>query len=181
MKRELHYQSAGETHTVVVEKTDGNYCVQVGDRTCTVAILSARPGPARHLVLDVDGQRVRAFVAQEGGKTFVHLAGAQEGGPWVLERAATRRPRTGAQAAAVASGALVAAMPGRVLDVLVAEGDRVRRGDTLVLLEAMKMELRIPAPADGVVARVFCKAGEVVEKGQPLVEVADGTKVGAVS
>jgi biotin carboxyl carrier protein len=177
MKRELHYQSAGETRTVTIEETDGGYRVQVGERAYTVAVVSARPGPAHRLVLDVDGQRVRAVVAQEGGRTFVHLAGAEEGGPWTLERAATRRPRAGAQAAA-ASGVLGAAMPGRVLDVLVVEGDRVRRGDTLVLLEAMKMELRIPAPADGVVARVLCRAGEVVEKGQPLIEVTD---VGAVS
>jgi biotin carboxyl carrier protein len=172
MKRELHYQTDADIRTVAVEaveETEGGYRVQVGDRTYTVVAMSVRPGAAHHLVLDVDGQRVRAFVAQEGGKTFVHLAGA-EGGPWTLERAATRRSRAGAQAAA-ASGALVAAMPGRVLDVLVAEGDRVRRGDMLVLLEAMKMELRIPAPADGVVARVLCRAGEVVEKGQPLVDV----------
>ena len=53
-------------------------------------------------------------------------------------------------------------MPGRVLDVLVAEGNSVQKGDTLVLLEAMKMELRIQAPSDGRVARVLCAAGQVV-------------------
>ena len=63
-------------------------------------------------------------------------------------------------------------MPGRVLDVLVAPGDRVQKGDTLVLLEAMKMELRIQAPADGEVSRVLCAAGQVVERGQVLVEMA---------
>ena len=62
-------------------------------------------------------------------------------------------------------------MPGRVLDVLVAEGDSVQKGDTLVLLEAMKMELRVQAPGDGQVARVLCAAGQVVERGQLLVEL----------
>ena len=62
-------------------------------------------------------------------------------------------------------------MPGRVLDVLVAAGDSVQKGDTLVLLEAMKMELRIQAPADGQIARVLCTAGQVVERGQLLVEL----------
>lgn len=164
MKRELHYQTGDGIRTVVVEELDGGYRVSVGERTYTVA---ARPGPAQQLALDVDGQRLRAFVAQAGNKSFVHLAAT--GSVWTLERVATRRVRPGIQAAA--SGALVAAMPGRVLDVLVAEGDLVRKGDTLVLLEAMKMELRIPAPADGVVARVHCAAGEVVEKGQRLVHV----------
>ncbi|MFZ1769069.1 MAG: acetyl-CoA carboxylase biotin carboxyl carrier protein subunit, partial [Caldilinea sp.] len=68
-------------------------------------------------------------------------------------------------------GALEAAMPGRVLDVLVAAGDAVKRGATLVLLEAMKMELRIQAAADGQVTRIHVKPGEVVERGQLLVEV----------
>lgn len=166
MKRELHYQTGESICTIVVEELGDSYRVLVGERGYTVA---ARPGPAHQLALDVDGQRLRAFVAQSVNKSFVHLAAT--GSVWTLERAATRRARPGVQAAA--SGALVAVMPGRVLDVLVAEGDRVRKGDTLVLLEAMKMELRIPAPADGVVARIHCAAGEVVEKGQQLVEVVD--------
>jgi biotin carboxyl carrier protein len=62
-------------------------------------------------------------------------------------------------------------MPGRVLDVLVAEGDSVQKGDTLVLLEAMKMELRVQAPVDGQIACVLCAAGQVVERGQLLVEL----------
>lgn len=169
MKRELHYQTPQGFRTVVVETAGAAYRVQVGE---AIYVVTARPRPARQLALEVDGQRLRASVAQGGGRTFVHLAGAEEGGPWVLERTTARRARAGAPVAA--AGALTAAMPGRVLDVLVAEGDGVRKGDTLVLLEAMKMELRIPAPADGVVSRVLCRAGEVVEKGQPLVEVAEG-------
>jgi biotin carboxyl carrier protein len=62
-------------------------------------------------------------------------------------------------------------MPGLVLDVLVAEGDPVERGDVLVLLSAMKMELRIAAPAAGQVTKVHCQAGQVVERGQALVEI----------
>ncbi|MCB0002281.1 MAG: acetyl-CoA carboxylase biotin carboxyl carrier protein subunit, partial [Anaerolineae bacterium] len=56
--------------------------------------------------------------------------------------------------------------------VLVSAGDAVERGETLVLLEAMKMELRITAPAGGTVTGVRCKAGDVVDRGQVLVEIA---------
>lgn len=62
-------------------------------------------------------------------------------------------------------------MPGKVLDVLVAEGDVVQRGEVLVLLEAMKMELRIQASQEGVVSRVWVRPGQVVERGQRLVEI----------
>jgi biotin carboxyl carrier protein len=62
-------------------------------------------------------------------------------------------------------------MPGLVLDVVVGEGDEVERGDVLVLLSAMKMELRITAPVAGQVTRVHCQAGQVVERGQQLLEI----------
>ncbi|MFZ2359017.1 MAG: acetyl-CoA carboxylase biotin carboxyl carrier protein subunit, partial [Anaerolineae bacterium] len=71
------------------------------------------------------------------------------------------------------AGSLAAAMPGLVLDVLVAEGDEVSQGQPLVLLSAMKMELRIAAPAAGKVVKVHCQAGQVVERGQVLVEIAE--------
>jgi biotin carboxyl carrier protein len=62
-------------------------------------------------------------------------------------------------------------MPGQVLDVLVHVGDTVERGQTLLLLEAMKMELRMVAPFAGQVRAVRCAAGQVVERGQLLVEL----------
>jgi biotin carboxyl carrier protein len=62
-------------------------------------------------------------------------------------------------------------MPGVVLEVLVGQGDYVERGQTLVLLEAMKMELRISAPCAGYVRRVHCTEGQVIERGQKLVEI----------
>ena len=64
---------------------------------------------------------------------------------------------------------LVAPIPGLVTQVLAAEGDRVTRGQVLVVLEAMKTVFRLAAPADTVVASVACAAGEMVQEGQMLV------------
>jgi biotin carboxyl carrier protein len=60
-------------------------------------------------------------------------------------------------------------MPGTVIAVKVATGDTVERGQTLVVVEAMKMELEVKAAADGTVSAVLCSPGESVKKGQPLV------------
>lgn len=65
-----------------------------------------------------------------------------------------------------------AQMPGQVRAVMVNAGDRVQRGQPLVILEAMKMELRIVAETAGRVAAVSVQIGDVVERGQTLVELA---------
>lgn len=70
-------------------------------------------------------------------------------------------------------GTLMAPMPATVRKLLVSVGDRVGRNDVLVVLEAMKMELPIRATADGAVAKVNCREGELVQPGVSLIELAD--------
>jgi acetyl/propionyl-CoA carboxylase alpha subunit len=74
---------------------------------------------------------------------------------------------------ALAAGALEAPMPGTVLRVDVAPGEPVRAGQTLVVLEAMKMELSVAAPADGTVRDVHVAAGQLVARGQALVALEE--------
>lgn len=160
MSRTFQYRLGEDERTVQVEEAGGQYQVRVGERLFTI---SAHAGEAGRLDLCVDGRRQRAYVARQGGCTYVWLDGAV----WTFARPDPRRrtPRHDS------GGSLEATMPGRVLDVLVAAGDAVQRGDTLVLLEAMKMELRIQAASDGVVSKVHVHAGQVVERGQRLVEI----------
>jgi biotin carboxyl carrier protein len=79
-------------------------------------------------------------------------------------------PYTQRQSAAGA-GDLTAQMPGQVIAVSVSEGEAVQAGQTLIVLEAMKMEIRVATPADGVVSKLLVKVGDVVERGQLLVEM----------
>jgi biotin carboxyl carrier protein len=81
---------------------------------------------------------------------------------------APSRGRRGAHAAQPLS----APMPATVIQVLIRVGDTVRKGDTVVLLEAMKMELPVRAPADAVVRAVRCRDGELVDADAVLVELA---------
>jgi propionyl-CoA carboxylase alpha chain len=85
----------------------------------------------------------------------------------------TRAHRFADPTAALAAGSLVAPMPGTVVRVAVAEGDTVTAGAPLLWLEAMKMEHRISAPADGVVADLPVVVGQQVELGTVLAVLAN--------
>ena len=81
-------------------------------------------------------------------------------------------PAPAAPAAVPAGGETIAApMPGNILSVAVKAGDAVKKGDLLVVLEAMKMENEILAPCDGTVASVAVAAGATVESGATLVVI----------
>lgn len=95
---------------------------------------------------------------------LLHVNGTQ----FKLDKVEGRRKSKGS----AGGGDLTAAMPGQVLDVRVAEGDVVSNGQVLVVLEAMKMEIRVTAPHDGTVSKLLVKVGDVVERGQRLVEVS---------
>lgn len=164
MKSDFTYQVGDEIRTVSVQRHGDGFKVTIGDVTYTVR--AQRPEDGR-LNVQVGDRRLRAYVASDGLRRYVAMAGQT----WVLERPQPEQRRRAGAAGGLGAGGLEASMPGLVLDVLVSEGDTVQRGDTLVLLEAMKMELRITAPAGGTVTHVYCKAGDVVERGQVLVEI----------
>ncbi len=162
MKREFQYEVNGEIITVTVESAVDGYVVHVAGRTYRI---EAHPGDRGRIDMATASQRVRAYVASDGARRYVGLDGAT----WTLDRPDPRRRP--ASPGSSGGGSLTATMPGLVLDVLVHAGDVVRKGETLVLMEAMKMELRITAPQDGNVAHVNCRAGEVVQRGQLLIEL----------
>ncbi len=68
-------------------------------------------------------------------------------------------------------GVVTAPMPGKILRILVKEGEQVKTGQGLLILEAMKMENEIPAPKDGVVKKILVKEGDTVDTGQALIEL----------
>ena len=68
---------------------------------------------------------------------------------------------------------MIAPMPGKILEVLVEKGQSVASGDLLLVMEAMKMEHRIVANVDGVIAMMNLKQGDQVQQGDVLVEISE--------
>lgn len=138
------------------------YRVTIGDKTVDVEILQSKDGK---LDLLVDGKHVTAYISSDNAKRWVTVNGQTS----VLTKSSGARKRGGGQHHT--AGELTAPMPGQVRAVNVGEGDEVLKGQTLLLLEAMKMEIRVQAPRDGLVKKLFVKQGQTVERDQVLIEV----------
>ena len=132
---------------------------------------------------NIDGKEIKASVApQEDGKLAVTLNDTtytvevpelmkQAARPVVNHAAAPAPVSTKPIAAApMASNTVAAPLPGTITKVLVSEGDKVKKGDTLLTMEAMKMENSITAEADGIVRKVHVGVGASVNQGDALVD-----------
>lgn len=73
--------------------------------------------------------------------------------------------------AAVTEGILKAPMPGKILEIMVSEGDKVEKDQPLAILEAMKMENELKAPVTGTIASVTAEVGQSLEKNSPILEI----------
>jgi biotin carboxyl carrier protein len=136
--------------------------VRIGDETFIIDLLSAADGKLEMLL---NGTRVTAYVSSDGPRRWVTINGRT----FLLTKTSGARAGRGRQQ----EDELVAPMPGQVRAINVHAGDAVTRGQTLVVVEAMKMEIRVTAPANGIVSKVFVKEGETVERGQILIDMEE--------
>lgn len=161
------------TLRVTLNHTDDVTHAAVDDAAHTITRIAAGPrqrhgGAATDAVaFDVDGRPVRALVTRQRDTIFVAIRGR-------VFAFATGEAAAGNAAGRTGSGTTLAPMPGKVVAVLVREGDTVEIGQGLVVIEAMKMESTLAAEIAGVVKRVTVAAGDVVDGGAVLVEVEAG-------
>ena len=135
----------------------------VADGFDHVRLVTAAPD---RVVLDLDGVRRTFDTAVHDDVVFVDS-------PLGAVRL-HRIPRFVDPAGQVAAGSLVAPMPGSVVRIAVAVGDAVKAGDPILWLEAMKMQHRINAPADGVVAELPVREGQQIDVGSILAVLSEG-------
>ena len=152
---------------VEVVRHGTGYRVRINDRWIEADFMNVGPY-VRSLRLE-DGTQFSLVHHREGTTHEISLGGATVHVDMIDPAAAKRRRREDDMGS---SGVVKALMPGRVVRVLVGKGDVVRKGTGLLILEAMKMENEIQAPADGTVDELFVTAGQTVEAGTDLVHIA---------
>jgi biotin carboxyl carrier protein len=163
------------------------YLTSIGDKTYTIEI-----NDDRHVTVDgrtfpidfaaisaqslfsllIDGKSFEGFVENEGDEWRVILRGDLYEAKVVDERAVRLAKSAGGVVAPAGDFHLKAPMPGLVVAVPVIEGQSVKKGDILVILESMKMQNELKSPRDGTVARVKVKGGDTVEQNQVMVTIA---------
>ncbi len=153
-RRPLAFVYRGEEITLQAQGASGEYAIETGGRSYAIAGARLQAG---ELSMRVDGQarrfRVRADargITSHDGLRRLHLT-----------QVSAYRPAGRSQAGS--DGRIVAPMPGRVVVVRSAPGQAVKAGEELMVIEAMKMELAIKSPRDGLVAALHAKAGDFVE------------------
>jgi acetyl/propionyl-CoA carboxylase alpha subunit len=119
------------------------------------------------VALQVEENLLAVRVAREGNRIFVWCAGEV----FEIRRESSRASRAMRAAAGDHGTGLLAPMPGRIRKTPVQRGERVSKGDVVLVLEAMKMEHAIRAPRDGVVTRLDHREGDLVDAGAVLAEI----------
>ena len=119
---------------------------------------------AGEYVVEVDGRHERVYVAGPAHDRWAFWNGRVYRGGAVAAPPRRRRERHST------SQIITAPMPATVIKVLVSEGQAVKKGDTVVVLEAMKMELPIRSTGDAVVLSVSCRQGDLVQADATLIE-----------
>ena len=166
----LHLRSRAGDHAIGITPQHNRYQLHMGDQIFNA---SARLDESGDLIARLDGRTLRATTVEHGARITVMLASGTHEFTFIDNLAWERD-------AGAAVGGLTSPMPGRIVEIRARAGDSVQRGDTLVIIEAMKMEHAVIAPADGKVAALHFQTGDMVDEGVELLRL-EGTTSGSTT
>lgn len=158
--RSVPLQQGERAHTLKVWPTADGWNVQCGDAAPKQVVGHA---DGQTLSVQMDERRWRLQLQRDGDQLYLFASDGQH-------RFTLHDPVGESEQSSADAGSLLAPMPGRIVATLVAAGTQVKRGTPLVVLEAMKMEHTLQAPADGTVKGYRAKAGDQVGDGAVLVD-----------
>lgn len=167
----LSFSVAGQLHLIRAERAPDGATVELDGETAHVHSVAYDPPRLTF----VHGDKLyTARIVREGHRRWIHIAGVTT----ILERGELSATRASSlQRAGTGAGLVTAPMPGQVRAVLINVGDWVQAGQPLMLLEAMKLEIRVTAAGAGQVARLNVRPGDSVEREQILAEVRAESEV----
>jgi len=164
----MKYITSVEDRQFLVEIIDEKH-VSVDGKVYEVDFESVSGQPVYSLILD--GKSHESYVAQGDPDWQVLIRGRLYAVTVEDEREKRLRSAAGGGVAETGEFHLRAPMPGLVVTILVGEGQEIKKGQVLLILESMKMQNELKSPRDGTIGRIRVKAGETVEQKQTLLSV----------
>jgi len=154
-----------EIHLIKLAKEKDGYKAIIGDAEYKVSDLFVKENL---ICFRIDGELRVIYHAQDSGTRYMALAGEH----YVVETVKARE--SGAKSTVPQEeNSVTSQMPGLLVKLPVAVGDKVKAGETLAIVEAMKMQNELRAPRDGTVEKINFQEGEQVDALQAIVELAD--------
>jgi biotin carboxyl carrier protein len=164
---EFEFFIDGHLRKISLEKKENFYIVSDGTQSFEADILALTP----HVVsLMIKNRNYRVYIAEEKGKRHVFF----DGQVFLIQQPSQESSGFESGEGKSAEDELVvkAPMPGKVIKINVREKEKVRKNQTLAIVEAMKMENEIKSSIDGFVAKIHCAPGDLVETENPLIELS---------
>jgi biotin carboxyl carrier protein len=146
----------GTLHRVWLGRSNERYKLYLGNTTWAIALEPGKEGEATLVFAD---EQEPVIIAVDGNRVFVHIDG-------MSHELLLRDPISfhATEACGAAEDAVCAPMPGSVIAAPVAVGDAVSAGDTLIVIESMKLEMALKAPRDGIVEALHFGLGQSFER-----------------
>ena len=164
----MKYIATTGEHEYLIEIVD-NETIKVDGKTCKVDFESLGEQPVFSLL--IDGCSHEAYINPGDGDWEVLYQGILYLVTVEDEREKRLRTTFGGSPQDSSEFYLKAPMPGLVISVLVEEGQKISKGDVLIILESMKMQNELRSPRDGLISRLRVKEGDNVERKQTLLSV----------
>jgi biotin carboxyl carrier protein len=163
---EMEFNIDEKIYQLNLEFKDGQYRINLADREYVV---DSSLTSDNCLSLLVNGKAFTVYFAEADGKSYFSIGGEQ----FCIQEAKSESVRASEADSSAVGEAPVAAspMPGKVVKILVKEGNQVEKGQGLVIVEAMKMENEIKSPVKGTVEKINFKPGDLVDAAQPILEI----------
>lgn len=162
----LEYLVDGDVQAVSLDKKDGTWKITAAERAFEAEIMRISEN---EVVLIAGGRARRVFLVRDGDRWLISAGGRE----FVLSPARSDAGgfHKGDDRAPDGGRGVRSPMPGKVIKICAAEGDECRKNQTLVIVEAMKMENEVQAGLEGIVKKVHVAVGELVDAEKILVEV----------
>jgi len=161
----------GEIQKISLESKEGKYIVDLGNKKLEAFCETIDPNT---FVLVIEGKSYPLYMASDEKKFYLWVGGEN----FEIQEAESLKEKRFEKEGIDLEGkkAICAPMPGKILKILVKEGDKVRKNQSLAIVEAMKMEHEIKASIDSFVKKINFKEDDLVDTEEPILELEVETK-----